>query len=95
MLRVAGSARCSFRRLPNDHRLVSKENQWRVKFVLHAKFKQHVENLLATITNMVFGVENLKSNDIKPVFISSLRSESDQTRVSTSQEDVISSNKTQ
>jgi len=84
MLRVAGSVRCSFRRLPNDHKLVSKENQWREKFVLHAKFKQRVENLLATITNMVSGVENLKSNDIKPVFISSLRSESEQTRVSRS-----------
>jgi hypothetical protein len=38
-------------------------------------------------------VENLKSNDIKPVFISSLQSESDQTRDSTSQEDVIGRNK--
>ena len=87
MLRVAGSVRCSFRRLPNDHRLVSKENQWRVKFVLHARFKQHVENLLATITNMVFGVENLKSNDIKLAFISSLQSESEQTRDNRSQRD--------
>ena len=83
MPRVAGSARCSFRHLQNDHRLVSKENQWREKSVLHAKCKQHVENLLATIMNMVFGAENLKSNVIKLVFISLLRSESDLIRDST------------
>jgi hypothetical protein len=83
---VADSAMYFFRHQPSDLRLASNENRWLAKFAPPVKCKQRVESSHAIITNMVFGVENLKSSDIKQVFISSLQSESERTRARTLQE---------
>jgi hypothetical protein len=63
------SAMYFFRLLLNARRPVSAVSQWLVKFVSLVRYKQRAENSRAIITNMVFGVENPKNNDIRLAFI--------------------------
>jgi anti-sigma-K factor RskA len=69
MLHVVACQTYFFRRLLRDRRLANDVNRWRVQFVRLARYFQPVATSPATITNMVSGVENLKSSDIKLVFI--------------------------
>jgi hypothetical protein len=68
-LLAVDSAMYFFRLLLNDHRPVSSENRWLARFVYLVKCRQRVESLRVTTTNTVFGVENLKNNGIRQVFI--------------------------
>lgn len=85
MLLVVVLAMCSFHRLLNDRKPVSSVSRWPEKFAHRVKFRLPAKISPATITNMVFGVANQKSNDTRPDFISLLQSESEQTRDSRSQ----------
>ena len=63
------SAMSFFRLLLNARRPVNAVSQWLVKFVSLVRYKQRAENSRAIITNTVFGVANLKNNDIRLAFI--------------------------